>query len=94
MQTWVELNWELAREAVVAILYRLVSSKAHFRRDEFLGRINEIVYFLPFCHSELLQLVSKELNFWAKQVRDTVRTGKISPQRNTTRLSQLNPPRL
>uniref|UniRef100_A0A8C5ERK5 ClpB homolog, mitochondrial AAA ATPase chaperonin n=1 Tax=Gouania willdenowi TaxID=441366 RepID=A0A8C5ERK5_GOUWI len=41
--------------------------KAHFRRDEFLGRINEIVYFLPFCHSELLQLVSKELNFWAKQ---------------------------
>uniref|UniRef100_A0A8D3CXI4 ClpB family mitochondrial disaggregase n=1 Tax=Scophthalmus maximus TaxID=52904 RepID=A0A8D3CXI4_SCOMX len=68
--------------------------KAHFRRDEFLGRINEIVYFLPFCHSELLQLVSKELNFWAKQVRDTVRTGKISPQRNTTRLSQLNPPRL
>uniref|UniRef100_A0A665U388 Uncharacterized protein n=1 Tax=Echeneis naucrates TaxID=173247 RepID=A0A665U388_ECHNA len=41
--------------------------KAHFRRDEFLGRINEIVYFLPFCHSELLQLVSKELNFWAKK---------------------------
>uniref|UniRef100_A0AAX7SRQ5 AAA+ ATPase domain-containing protein n=1 Tax=Astatotilapia calliptera TaxID=8154 RepID=A0AAX7SRQ5_ASTCA len=44
--------------------------KAHFRRDEFLGRINEIVYFLPFCHSELLQLVSKELNFWAKKVRE------------------------
>ncbi|KAF0030557.1 hypothetical protein F2P81_017288 [Scophthalmus maximus] len=43
--------------------------KAHFRRDEFLGRINEIVYFLPFCHSELLQLVSKELNFWAKQAK-------------------------
>lgn len=42
--------------------------KAHFRRDEFLGRINEIVYFLPFCHSELLQLVSKELSFWAKKV--------------------------
>ncbi|XP_026154450.1 caseinolytic peptidase B protein homolog isoform X2 [Mastacembelus armatus] len=42
--------------------------KAHFRRDEFLGRINEIVYFLPFCHSELLQLVSKELNFWAKKL--------------------------
>uniref|UniRef100_A0A4W3GUP8 Uncharacterized protein n=1 Tax=Callorhinchus milii TaxID=7868 RepID=A0A4W3GUP8_CALMI len=31
--------------------------KGHFRRDEFLGRINEIVYFLPFCHSELIQLV-------------------------------------
>lgn len=45
-----------------------LSSQAHFRRDEFLGRINEIIYFLPFCHSELLQLVGKELNFWAKKV--------------------------
>ncbi|NWU91182.1 CLPB protein, partial [Upupa epops] len=43
--------------------------KAHFRRDEFLGRINEVVYFLPFCHSELLQLVNKELNFWAKKAK-------------------------
>ncbi|XP_056298101.1 caseinolytic peptidase B protein homolog [Pseudoliparis swirei] len=43
--------------------------KAHYRRDEFLGRINEIVYFLPFCHSELLQLVSKELGFWAKKAK-------------------------
>ncbi|KFQ07046.1 Caseinolytic peptidase B protein, partial [Leptosomus discolor] len=43
--------------------------QAHFRRDEFLGRINEIVYFLPFCHSELIQLVNKELNFWAKKVK-------------------------
>ncbi|XP_053418965.1 caseinolytic peptidase B protein homolog isoform X4 [Nycticebus coucang] len=43
--------------------------KAHFRRDEFLGRINEIVYFLPFCHSELIQLVNKELNFWAKRAK-------------------------
>lgn len=41
--------------------------KAQFRRDEFLGRINEIVYFLPFCHSELIQLVTKELNYWAKK---------------------------
>ncbi|XP_036392876.1 caseinolytic peptidase B protein homolog [Megalops cyprinoides] len=43
--------------------------KAQFRRDEFLGRINEIVYFLPFCRSELIQLVSKELNFWAKKAK-------------------------
>ncbi|XP_047248171.1 caseinolytic peptidase B protein homolog [Girardinichthys multiradiatus] len=43
--------------------------KAHFRRDEFLGRINEIVYFLPFSHSELLQLVIKELGFWAKKAK-------------------------
>lgn len=42
--------------------------QAHFRRDEFLGRITEIVYFLPFSHSELLHLVTKELNFWAKKV--------------------------
>ncbi|KAM9319730.1 mitochondrial disaggregase [Gastrophryne carolinensis] len=43
--------------------------KAHFRRDEFLGRINEIVYFLPFCRSELYQLVLKELNMWAKKAK-------------------------
>ncbi|XP_038674399.1 caseinolytic peptidase B protein homolog [Scyliorhinus canicula] len=43
--------------------------KAHFRRDEFLGRINEIVYFLPFCYSELIQLVNKELIFWAKKAK-------------------------
>ncbi|KAM4702271.1 mitochondrial disaggregase [Discoglossus pictus] len=43
--------------------------KAHFRRDEFLGRINEIVYFLPFCQSELTQLVHKELNTWAKKAK-------------------------
>ncbi|XP_063997318.1 mitochondrial disaggregase-like, partial [Pogoniulus pusillus] len=43
--------------------------KAHFRRDEFLGRINEVVYFLPFCHAELLQLVQKELSFWAKKAK-------------------------
>lgn len=49
--------------------------QAHFRRDEFLGRINEIVYFLPFCHSELIQLVNKELNFWAKRVRELTARG-------------------
>lgn len=54
------------------VVNSLVPAQAHFRRDEFLGRINEIVYFLPFCHSELLQLVSKELSFWAKKVRSTV----------------------
>ncbi|KAL2096273.1 hypothetical protein ACEWY4_008421 [Coilia grayii] len=43
--------------------------KAQFRRDEFLGRINEVVYFLPFCHTELIQLISKELGFWAKKAK-------------------------
>lgn len=44
--------------------------KAHFRRDEFLGRINEIVYFLPFSHSELLSLVARELEAWAIRAKE------------------------
>ncbi|XP_055341567.1 caseinolytic peptidase B protein homolog [Paramacrobiotus metropolitanus] len=43
--------------------------KRHFRRDEFLGRINEIVYFVPFSHGELLQLVDKDLTFWKDRAR-------------------------
>ncbi|XP_063379756.1 mitochondrial disaggregase-like [Cydia fagiglandana] len=43
--------------------------KRHFGRDEFLGRINEIVYFLPFSRQELLTLVQRELVRWAEQAR-------------------------
>jgi ATP-dependent Clp protease ATP-binding subunit ClpB len=43
--------------------------KAHFQRDEFLGRINEMVYFLPFSDAELKQLVIKELEFWAAKAK-------------------------
>ncbi|KAK0064876.1 caseinolytic peptidase B protein [Biomphalaria pfeifferi] len=43
--------------------------KRKFRRDEFLGRINEIVYFLPFSQSELTKLVNKELQFWAVRAK-------------------------
>ncbi|KRZ45882.1 Caseinolytic peptidase B -like protein [Trichinella pseudospiralis] len=32
--------------------------KRHLKRDEFIGRITEIVYFLPFSRPELLQLVT------------------------------------
>ncbi|XP_065668496.1 mitochondrial disaggregase isoform X5 [Hydra vulgaris] len=39
--------------------------KYHFRRDEFLGRITEFVFFLPFSKQELLKLVEKELLFWS-----------------------------
>lgn len=39
--------------------------KAGLKRDEFLGRINEMVYFLPFSERELRLLVKKELAFWA-----------------------------
>lgn len=42
----------------------------HFKRDEFLGRINEIVYFLPFSRSELYELVDRELQLWAKRAQD------------------------
>ncbi|KAJ8727268.1 hypothetical protein PYW08_015665 [Mythimna loreyi] len=41
--------------------------KRHFGRDEFLGRINEIVYFLPFSRQELLTLVHLELQHWAEK---------------------------
>ncbi|OWF44229.1 caseinolytic peptidase B protein homolog [Mizuhopecten yessoensis] len=43
--------------------------KRAFRRDEFLGRINEVVYFLPFSRSELSKLVTKELEFWSEQAK-------------------------
>ena len=40
--------------------------KFFFKRDEFLGRINEFVYFLPFSDWELQQLVEFELDNWKK----------------------------
>lgn len=42
--------------------------KRHFKRDEFLGRINEIVYFLPFSETELKNIVQKELEHWKELV--------------------------
>ncbi|XP_070169678.1 mitochondrial disaggregase [Polyergus mexicanus] len=44
--------------------------KAHFRRDEFLGRINEIIYFLPFSRAELIKLVTRELEAWATRAKE------------------------
>uniref|UniRef100_A0A0R3T1I0 AAA domain-containing protein n=1 Tax=Rodentolepis nana TaxID=102285 RepID=A0A0R3T1I0_RODNA len=38
--------------------------RKYFIRDEFLGRINEVVYFLPFSPSELKELVLRYLNRW------------------------------
>jgi len=43
--------------------------KTHFGRDEFLGRINEFVYFLPFSEDELFMLVERELKMWAKHAQ-------------------------
>ena len=44
--------------------------KRHFGRDEFLGRINEIVFFLPFTAEEQQQLAEKELQLWAARARN------------------------
>ncbi|CAF1158890.1 unnamed protein product, partial [Didymodactylos carnosus] len=44
--------------------------KKHFRRNEFLGRINEMVYFLPFSKSEINQLLIKELEYWKQRAND------------------------
>ncbi|CAF0863200.1 unnamed protein product [Didymodactylos carnosus] len=44
--------------------------KEHFRRDEFLGRINEIVYFLPFSKLEINKLLLKELEFWKQCAKE------------------------
>jgi ATP-dependent Clp protease ATP-binding subunit ClpB len=43
--------------------------KKHFKRDEFLGRINEFVYFVPFSRSELIHLVSRELEYWSEKAK-------------------------
>lgn len=39
----------------------------HFHRDEFLGRINETLLFLPFSDKELDQIVEMELDHWKKR---------------------------
>jgi ATP-dependent Clp protease ATP-binding subunit ClpB len=39
--------------------------RSHFGRDEFLGRINEIVFFLPFTAPERHALAEAELRLWA-----------------------------
>jgi len=38
--------------------------KHHFKRDEFLGRINEIIVFHPFVTQDLENIVIKELEKW------------------------------
>lgn len=35
-----------------------------------MGRINEIVYFLPFSHAELIKLVARELETWAERAKE------------------------
>jgi hypothetical protein len=44
--------------------------KGHFRRDEFLGRIDEILYFVPFSQAELLRLVEMEMDKWRGKAQE------------------------
>ncbi|KAJ9079078.1 hypothetical protein DSO57_1039244 [Entomophthora muscae] len=41
----------------------------HFGRDEFLGRISSILYFLPFDRIELERIVEMELQRWATKAK-------------------------
>ncbi|XP_029654221.1 caseinolytic peptidase B protein homolog [Octopus sinensis] len=61
---------EKAHPDVLTIMLQLFDER-HFKRDEFLGRINEFVYFLPFSKYELRRLVVKELEFWAKKAMES-----------------------
>ena len=47
--------------------------KAHFKRDEFLGRIDEMLYFVPFSKSELSDLVLVELRKWQERAKQVCR---------------------
>jgi len=38
--------------------------KQHFKRDEFIGRINEILFFLPFTDEQLRKIARMELTKW------------------------------
>lgn len=58
----------LGRTFIDKTIYPIL--RAHFQRDEFLGRINEILFFLPFSDSELKQLATKELQSWQKRAQD------------------------
>lgn len=59
-----ELTKSFRRNVVQPIL------RSHFGRDEFIGRINEIVYFLPFNERELAELAERELQIWSKRARE------------------------
>ncbi len=44
--------------------------KRNFKRDEFLGRIDEMVVFHPFSENELLSIASSELDSWRAKAWD------------------------
>ena len=44
--------------------------RQHFRRDEFLGRIDDIIVFCPFNRPELESIVQLELEKWKKRAQE------------------------
>jgi ATP-dependent Clp protease ATP-binding subunit ClpB len=59
----VSLSRQFIEHTIYPILYE------HFKRDEFLGRINEVLFFLPFSEEELREITSRELSRWAEKAR-------------------------
>ncbi|CAO0791848.1 unnamed protein product [Mucor circinelloides] len=57
----------LSRQFIEHVIYPILYE--HFRRDEFLGRINEVLFFLPFSEEELREITSRELSRWAEKAR-------------------------
>lgn len=55
----------LSRIFVDGIIYPIL--RDHFKRDEFLGRINETLFFLPFTKAELKAITEMELNRWKER---------------------------
>ncbi|THD23148.1 caseinolytic peptidase B protein [Fasciola hepatica] len=58
---------ELSRDFKEKVMRPIL--RHNFLRDEFLGRINEMVYFLPFSTSELTQLVNRCLEAWRDKAK-------------------------
>ena len=44
--------------------------KRHFRRDEFIGRINDFICFHPFSRDDLRHTVQTELNRWKQKAME------------------------
>ncbi|KAL5512879.1 hypothetical protein ACEPAH_3277 [Sanghuangporus vaninii] len=44
--------------------------KQHLKRDEFIGRINQIVVFLPLSQEEIETAVQRELAMWCKRAEE------------------------
>ncbi|RCH87916.1 hypothetical protein CU098_008071, partial [Rhizopus stolonifer] len=62
-----ERQISLSRQFIDKTIYPILYD--HFHRDEFLGRINEVLFFLPFSEEELREITSRELSRWAEKAR-------------------------